>query len=100
MKLMKATLRRLWHLTRATSFVVGLAVMVALVGGVVSLALAKPPHWRRAASLWRCDGGLNLEGCYEHRHRRNYPDQQRHWSRPEPGSAAGSTAPYSQPRGR
>src|SRR5215217_4446071 len=43
MKLMKATLRRLWHLTRATSFVVGLAVMVALVGGVVSLALAKPP---------------------------------------------------------
>src|SRR5215216_771411 len=43
MEAMKATLRRLWRLTRATSFVVGLAVMVALVGGVVSLALAKPP---------------------------------------------------------
>jgi len=43
MKLIKATLRRLWRLTRATSIVVGLAVMVALVGGVVSLALAKPP---------------------------------------------------------
>ena len=43
MKLMKATLMRLWRLTRATSIVVGLAVMVALVGGVVSLALAKPP---------------------------------------------------------
>jgi hypothetical protein len=43
MKLMKATLMRLWRLTRATSIVVGLAVMVALVGGVVSLGLAKPP---------------------------------------------------------
>src|SRR5215217_5617413 len=43
MEAMKATLRRLWRLTRASSIVVGLAVMVALVGGVVSLALAKPP---------------------------------------------------------
>jgi hypothetical protein len=43
MKVMKGALGRLWRLTRATSLVVGLAVMVALVGGVVSLALAKPP---------------------------------------------------------
>jgi hypothetical protein len=43
MKLMKATLRRLWRMTGATSLAVSLAVMVALVGGVVSLALAKPP---------------------------------------------------------
>ncbi|HEX5913507.1 MAG TPA: hypothetical protein VFY54_10310, partial [Rubrobacter sp.] len=43
MKSMKATLRRLWRLTRATSIVVGLAVMVALVAGVTPLAVAKPP---------------------------------------------------------
>lgn len=42
MNLMKATLRRLWRLTRATSIVVGLAVMVALVAGTVSLAGAVP----------------------------------------------------------
>lgn len=42
MKLMKATLRRLWRLTRATSIVVCLAVMVGLVAGVVSLAAAAP----------------------------------------------------------
>jgi hypothetical protein len=42
MKVMKATLRRLWRLTRATSIVVGLAVMVGLVAGVVSLAAAAP----------------------------------------------------------
>jgi hypothetical protein len=42
MKLMKATLRRLWRLTRATSIVVGLAVMVGLVAGVASLAVAGP----------------------------------------------------------
>lgn len=41
MKLMKATLRRLWGLTRATSMVVGLAVMLALVAGVTSLAVAQ-----------------------------------------------------------
>jgi hypothetical protein len=45
MKLMKATLRRLWRLTRATSIVVGLAVMVAL----------EAPRWRRG-------GGDHLEG--------------------------------------
>lgn len=67
MKLMKATLRRLWRLTRATSIVVGLAVMVALVAGVATLAVAKPP--------WRRGGGGNLEGRYEHRHRRNHPDK-------------------------
>jgi pimeloyl-ACP methyl ester carboxylesterase len=33
MKLMKATLRRLWRLRRATSIVVGLAVMVGLLAG-------------------------------------------------------------------
>jgi hypothetical protein len=43
MKVTKGAFGRLWRLTRATSIVVGLAVMVALVGGVVSLALAKPP---------------------------------------------------------
>ena len=44
MKLIETTLRRLWRLTRATSTVVGLAVMVALVAGVASVAVAaKPP---------------------------------------------------------
>ncbi len=41
MKLMKATLPRLWRLTRTTSIVAGLAVMLALVVGVVSLAVAQ-----------------------------------------------------------
>src|SRR5215217_7220651 len=40
---MKATLPRLWRLTRRVSIVVGLAVMLALVAGVASLAVAKPP---------------------------------------------------------
>jgi hypothetical protein len=43
MKLMKATLRRLWRLTRATSFVIVLVLVVAFVGGVVSQAVAAPP---------------------------------------------------------
>jgi len=42
MKLMKATIRGVWRLTRATSVVVGLAVMLALVVGVGSLAVAAP----------------------------------------------------------
>src|SRR5215203_1459810 len=42
MKLMKATLRRLWRLTRATSFVIVLVLVVAFVG-VVSQAVAAPP---------------------------------------------------------
>ncbi len=41
MKLMKATLPSLWRLTRTTSIVAGLAVMLALVAGVVSLAVAE-----------------------------------------------------------
>jgi hypothetical protein len=41
MKLLKATLPRLWRLTRTTSMVVGLAVMVGLVAGVASLAVAQ-----------------------------------------------------------
>jgi hypothetical protein len=41
MNLMKTSLRKLWRLTRATSMVVGLAVMVALVAGVASLAVAQ-----------------------------------------------------------
>jgi hypothetical protein len=41
MKLLKATLPRLWRLTRTTSMVVGLAVMLALVAGVSSLAVAQ-----------------------------------------------------------
>jgi hypothetical protein len=40
MTLMRAVLRRLWRLTRATSMVVGLAAMLALVAGVSSLAVA------------------------------------------------------------
>jgi hypothetical protein len=40
MTLMRAVLRRLWRLTRATSMVVGLAVMLALIAGVSSLAVA------------------------------------------------------------
>jgi hypothetical protein len=38
---LKATLPRLWRLTRTTSMVVGLAVMLALVAGVSSLAVAQ-----------------------------------------------------------
>jgi hypothetical protein len=41
MKLMKTTLRKLWRLTRTTSTIVGLAVMVGLVAGVASLAVAQ-----------------------------------------------------------
>ncbi len=43
MKLVKATLPKLWSLTRTTSMVVGLAVMLALVAGVASLAVARTP---------------------------------------------------------
>ena len=51
MKLMKTTLRNLWRLTRATSMVVGLAVMVGLVAGVASLAVAqKSPSGGTTAS--------------------------------------------------
>ncbi len=50
MKLLKATLPKLWRLTRATSMVVGLAVMVALVAGVVSLAVAKAPSGGTSSS--------------------------------------------------
>ncbi|HEX5699468.1 MAG TPA: hypothetical protein VFX77_02380, partial [Rubrobacter sp.] len=41
MKLMKTTLRKLWRLTRTTSTIVGLAVMVGLVAGAASLAVAQ-----------------------------------------------------------
>jgi hypothetical protein len=51
MKLVKATLRRLWRLTRTTSIVAGLAVKVALVAEVVSLAAAKPPAGSTSGSL-------------------------------------------------
>jgi hypothetical protein len=51
MKLMKATLRRLWHLTRATSIAVSLAVVVALVGGVVSQAVAAPSGTTTATAI-------------------------------------------------
>jgi hypothetical protein len=51
MKSMKATLRRLWHLTRATSIAVSLAVVVALVGGVVSGAVAATPTTTTATAL-------------------------------------------------
>jgi hypothetical protein len=54
MTLMKATLRRLWRLTRATSIVVGLAVIVGLVAGFVSLAAATP-----SSSLAVLKGGPN-----------------------------------------
>jgi hypothetical protein len=51
MKLMKTTLRKLWRLTRATSIVVGLAVMVGLLVGVASLAVAqKSPSGGTTAS--------------------------------------------------
>jgi hypothetical protein len=51
MKLVKATLPRLWRLTKTTSMVVGLAVMVGLVAGVVSLAVAqKSPSGGATAS--------------------------------------------------
>jgi hypothetical protein len=51
MKQMKATLRRLWHLTRATSIAVSLAVVVALVGGVVSGAVAATPTTTTATAI-------------------------------------------------
>jgi hypothetical protein len=51
MKLMKATLMRLWHLTRATSIAVSLAVVVALVGGVVSGAVAATPTTTTATAI-------------------------------------------------
>jgi hypothetical protein len=51
MKLMKTTLRKLWQLTRTTSTIVGLAVMVGLVAGVASLAVAqKSPSGGTTAS--------------------------------------------------
>jgi hypothetical protein len=51
MKLMKTTLRKLWRLTRTTSTIVGLAVMVGLVAGVASLAVAqKSPSGGTTAS--------------------------------------------------
>jgi hypothetical protein len=51
MKLMKATLRRLWRLTGATSIAVSLAVVVALAGGVVSQAVAAPSGTTTAVAL-------------------------------------------------
>jgi hypothetical protein len=51
MKLMKATLMRLWRLTRATSIAVSLAVVVALAGGVVSQALAAPTGGSSATAI-------------------------------------------------
>jgi hypothetical protein len=51
MKLMKTTLRKLWRLTRTTSTIVGLAVMVGLIAGVASLAVAqKSPSGGSTAS--------------------------------------------------
>jgi hypothetical protein len=51
MKLMKTTLRKLWRLTKTTSTIVGLAVMVGLVAGVASLAVAqKSPSGGTTAS--------------------------------------------------
>jgi len=50
MKVMKGALRRLWRLTGATSIVVGLAV-VALVGGVVSQAVAATPTTTTATAI-------------------------------------------------
>jgi hypothetical protein len=50
MKLMKAALPKLWRLTRTTSMVVGLAVMVGLFAGVASLAVARTPSGGETAS--------------------------------------------------
>jgi pimeloyl-ACP methyl ester carboxylesterase len=63
MKLMKAALRRLWRLRRATSIVAGLAVVVALVAGVVSLAVAAPSSGdAMAASI---ESSAQRPGCDE-----------------------------------
>jgi len=43
MNLMKVSLLRFWRLTRTASMVVGLAVMLALIAGVASLAVARTP---------------------------------------------------------
>jgi hypothetical protein len=51
MKLMKTTLSRLWRLTGATSIAVSLAVVVALVGGVVSQAVAAPSGTTTATAI-------------------------------------------------
>jgi hypothetical protein len=51
MKLMKATLSRLWRLTGATSIAVSLAVVVALAGGVVSQAVAAPSGTTTAVAI-------------------------------------------------
>jgi len=50
MNLTKASLLKLWRLTRTMSMVVGLAVMLALVAGVASLAVAKTPSGGATAS--------------------------------------------------
>ena len=50
MNLMKVTLRKLWRLTRATSMVVGLAVMVGLLAGVAALAVAQKSPSDRAST--------------------------------------------------
>ena len=50
MNLTKAALLKLWRLTRTTSMVVGLAVMLALVAGVTSLAVARTPSGGETAS--------------------------------------------------
>jgi hypothetical protein len=51
MKLMRATLRKLWRLTGTTSLAVSLAVVVALVGGVVSQAVAAPSGTTTATAI-------------------------------------------------
>ncbi len=43
MRMMKAVLPRLWRLTRTASIVLGVAMMLAFVAGVASLAVAKTP---------------------------------------------------------
>src|SRR5215213_11456939 len=51
MKLMKTAPRRLWRLTRTTSIAVSLGVVVALVGGVVSQAVAAPSGTTTATAI-------------------------------------------------
>jgi len=51
MNLMKATLLKLWRLTRSTSMVVGLAVMLALVAGGAPLAVASTPSGGGTAAV-------------------------------------------------
>jgi hypothetical protein len=48
---MKGALGRLWRLTRVTSIVVGLAVMVGLLAGVASFAVAAPSGTTTATAV-------------------------------------------------